>query len=65
MIRLDANYILRYLVNDNEKMATIAEKAILTQEVFIANEVLAEVVYVLNGVYGVVRHNTLRVESFY
>ena len=52
MIRLDANYILRYLINDNEKMAIVAEKAILTQDVFISNEVLAEVVYVLNGVYG-------------
>jgi len=51
MIRLDTNYILRYLLNDNEKMATVAEEAILHNEVHIANEVWAEVVYVLEGVY--------------
>ena len=55
MIRLDSNYILRYLVNDNLEMAAIAEKVILNQDVFIANEVLAEVVYVLDGVYGLSR----------
>jgi len=52
MIRLDTNYILRYLLNDNEAMAVQAERVILEQEVFIANEVLAETVYVLDGVYG-------------
>lgn len=51
MTRLDTNYILRYLLNDNEKMATLAEKIILHKEVHIANEVWAEVVYVLEGVY--------------
>jgi len=51
MIRLDTNYILRYLLNDNEKMAAEAERVILAQEVFISNEVLAEAVYVLEGVY--------------
>ncbi len=51
MIRLDTNYILRYLLNDNEKMATVAEEVILHNEVHIANEVWAEVVYVLEGVY--------------
>jgi len=52
MIRLDTNYILRYLLNDNEKMATLAEEVILHKEVHIANEVWAEVVYVLEGVYN-------------
>jgi len=51
MIRLDSNYILRYLVNDNEDMANIAEEVINTKNVYIANEVLAEVVYVLGGIY--------------
>ena len=51
MIRLDTNYILRYLLNDNEKMAVEAEKVILNNVVFVANEVMAEVVYVLEGVY--------------
>ena len=55
MIRLDANYILRYLINDNEKMAGIAEEAILGGDIFISSEVLAEVVYVLRGVYNLSR----------
>ncbi len=29
MIRLDTNYIIRYLINDDEKMAEIAENIIL------------------------------------
>ena len=55
MIRLDTNYILRYLLDDNAKMAAMAEEVILHKEVFIANEVIAEVVYVLEGVYGLDR----------
>ncbi|BFU77536.1 hypothetical protein ALC152_07510 [Arcobacter sp. 15-2] len=53
MIRLDTNYIVRYLTNDNEEMAQIAEDIILNENVYISNEVLAEVVYVLVGVYEV------------
>jgi len=52
MTRLDTNYILRYLLNDNEEMAAVAEEVILHQEVHISNEVWAEVVYVLEGVYN-------------
>ena len=52
MTRLDTNYILRYLLNDDEKMASIAEEVIRHKEVHISNEVWAEVVYVLEGVYG-------------
>ena len=55
MIRIDTNYIVRYLINDNEEMADIAEDLILNKELFIANEILAEVVYVLLGVYEVSR----------
>ncbi len=51
MIRLDSNYILRYLVNDDKDMANIAQEIIENKNIYIANEVLAEVVYVLNGVY--------------
>lgn len=53
MIRVDANYILRYLINDNPEMANIAEQLFLNEQVFIANEILAEVVYVLLGVYEI------------
>ncbi len=53
MIRIDANYIIRYFVNDNEKMAKIAEETLMNEEVFVSHEVLAEVVYVLGGVYDI------------
>ena len=53
MIRIDTNYIVRYLINDNIEMANIAEKILTTNEVFISNEILAEVIYVLLGVYKI------------
>ena len=53
MIRIDANYIIRYFVNDNEKMAEIAEETLMNEQVFIAHEVLAEVIYVLGGIYEI------------
>ena len=53
MIRLDTNYIVRYLTNDNIEMAEIAENIILNQNPYISNEVLAEVIYVLVGVYTI------------
>lgn len=55
MIRVDANYILRYLLNDNPEMANIAEQLFLNEQTFIANEILAEVVYVLFGVYDIAK----------
>ncbi len=51
MLVLDANYILRYLLNDNKKMAKLAKDIILKKHCLILNEVIAEVVYVLSGVY--------------
>jgi predicted nucleic-acid-binding protein len=57
MIRIDTNYIIRYLVNDNIKMADIAEEILTTKKVFIANEILAEVVYVLQGVYEIAKED--------
>lgn len=57
MIRIDTNYIIRYLVNDNIKMADIAEEILMTKKVFISNEILAEVVYVLLGVYEISKEN--------
>ena len=53
MIRVDTNYIVRYLVNDDLEMANIAEQVLTTENVFISNEVLAEVIYVLLGVYNI------------
>ncbi|WP_458701558.1 PIN domain-containing protein [Sulfurospirillum sp. 1307] len=53
MIRIDTNYILRYLLDDDEKMSDIAENLIVNKDIFIANKILAEVVYVLMGVYKI------------
>ena len=53
MIRIDTNYIIRYLINDNIEMADIAENILTTKNIFISNEILAEVVYVLFGVYEI------------
>jgi predicted nucleic-acid-binding protein len=40
-------------MNDNIEMADVAEKTLTSEFVFISHEVLAEVVYVLVGVYSV------------
>jgi len=52
MIVLDTNYILRFLVKDNDDMYEIAKEAIKNNDCFIDNEVLAEVVFVLMKVYN-------------
>ena len=51
---IDANVILRYMLNDHQEMAEKAKIAIRSG-VFTTPEVLAEVVYVLQGVYKVPR----------
>lgn len=53
MIIIDANVILRYLLNDNEEMASEAEMLIKNHEVWVTTEVIAEVIYVLKRVYKV------------
>lgn len=52
---LDANMILRYLLNDNIQMADEVENLIYSHEVLILPEVTAEVVYVMNSVYKMER----------
>jgi len=51
---LDANVILRYLLNDIPEQADVASDAIKTGA-FTIPEVIAEVIYVLDGVYQVKR----------
>ena len=55
MIIFDANMILRYLINDNPKMAEIAENYLNEDDVSVTIEVIAEVIYVLKGVYSMER----------
>ena len=55
MVMFDANMILRYLLNDNEQMADKAEQYLDAGNVWVTIEVIAEVVYVLKGVYSLER----------
>ncbi len=48
---LDTNLILRFLLRDNEEMAEKAEKIISEGNILLTNEVAAEAIYVLTGVY--------------
>lgn len=50
---VDANIILRYLLNDHEELSDTATTIIENNEVLIPNEIIAEVVYVLEKVYKV------------
>ena len=52
---LDTNMVLRYLLNDSREMADEAETIIKEGSVLLTTEVVAEVVYVLKGVYSVER----------
>ena len=73
---LDTNVILRYLLEDCEKFIEQAKFYLEEQEVYIRNEVLAEVVYVLHKTYKVpketlkttlltlIQNKNIHVESF-
>lgn len=51
---VDANIVLRYMLHDDDSMFQVAEQTI-RNGAFLLPEVLAEVVYVLLGVYSVPR----------
>ena len=55
MLILDANIILRYLLDDNAVMAQKAEEYLAAGNAWVTVEVVAEVVYVLKGVYSLKR----------
>ncbi|MBQ7605945.1 MAG: PIN domain-containing protein [Firmicutes bacterium] len=61
MVMLDANLILRYLLDDNEEMAEKAEQCINERDVAVTIEVLAEVLYVLKGVYKLERNLIVKI----
>ncbi len=52
---IDANVILRYLLNDNQEMAQKARSLIASGKVYTKPEVISEVVYVLKKVYHIER----------
>jgi len=53
MVYCDANVVLRYLLNDNAEQFVLSSEIIENEDVFILNEVTAEIVYVLLKVYSV------------
>lgn len=57
---VDTNVVLRYLLNDVPEQSQRAAELIERERVFIPHEVLAEVVYVLSGVYSVPRPELAR-----
>lgn len=50
---VDANIILRYLLNDTEDLSAKAADLLENNVVMVPNEVVAEIVYVLEKVYKV------------
>ena len=48
---VDANILLRYILNDNKEQAEFTEKIIEAREAYVLPEIFAEVVYVLTKVY--------------
>lgn len=57
MLYIDANIIIRMMVCDNEELAEKARDILFNNDCFVRNEVFAEVVYVLNGVYKIPRQD--------
>lgn len=54
MTLVDANVLLRYLLNDNQEMARQA-RTVIEGGAYTRPEIIAEVVYVLKGVYRATR----------
>lgn len=52
---IDANIVLRYLLNDHNTFSVEASKIIENRQIHFPNEVCAEVVYVLQKIYVVPR----------
>jgi predicted nucleic-acid-binding protein len=53
---VDANIVLRYLLNDVEDLSIIASDLLENKDILLKNEVIVEIVYVLEKVYKVERH---------
>jgi predicted nucleic-acid-binding protein len=51
MLYVDANIVLRYILEDHDELSPAAKEIIDSNEIFVPTEVLAEIVYVLLKVY--------------
>lgn len=56
---LDANAVLRFLLSDNEEQLIYIRKIIRTKNCYVTLEVMAEVCYVLEGLYQVSRKDII------
>lgn len=54
---LDANAVLRFLLQDNEEQFQHVRKIVRTESCYVTLEILAEVCYVLEGLYQVSRED--------
>lgn len=63
MLLIDANVILRFLLNDSDEMSQKAKNAI-AEGAYTTIEVLADVVYVLSGVYDAEREEIAKWLSY-
>ncbi len=60
---VDANIVLRYLLEDNEELASQAAEIIDNNEINLPIEVLSEVIYVLSKVYKMERKDISAIMS--
>ena len=58
---LDANALLRYLLRDNEEQFQQVKLIVGKKRCYITLEILAEVCYVLDGVYQVTREDIINI----
>ncbi|MDR3046079.1 MAG: hypothetical protein LBU51_00500 [Bacteroidales bacterium] len=58
MYLVDANIILRYLFTDNPEMSQKAKDILQNQEVLMLTQVIAETIYVAEGVYNATLNTT-------
>ena len=56
---LDANAVLRFLLQDNEEQFQYVKRIIRTENCYVTLEILAEVCYVLEGLYQVSREDII------
>jgi len=65
IIILDANAILRYIIDDIREQADAVEEILQNEEVLILPEVMAEVIYVMTKYYNYPRDKVSEyIESF-
>jgi len=55
VIYLDTNYIVRYVTHDDAVQTKIAIELLDNHDVFVCNEVITEVVFILHRKYGITR----------